>query len=70
MFKELQMKLLAHEYLDSQIAKILNYVKENFAKDTIIFISSDHGNYDVLSPNYIRQNGPLNELIPISLYQL
>ena len=71
LFKEfLQMKLLAHEYLDSQIAKILNYIKENFAEDTIIFIPSDHGNNDVLSPNYIRQNGPLNELsthIPLSI---
>tara|TARA_B100000035_G_scaffold100686_1_gene85371 strand:+ start:96 stop:1454 length:1359 start_codon:yes stop_codon:yes gene_type:complete len=66
----LQMKLLAHEYLDEQIAKFLNYVKKNSPKDTIIFFSSDHGNNGVLSPNYLEKNGLLNELnthIPLSI---
>ena len=71
LFKEfLQMKLLAHEYLDEQIAKFLNHIKKDYPKDTIIFISSDHGNNGVLSPNYLEKNGPLNELnthIPLSI---
>ncbi len=71
LYKEfIQMKLLAHEYLDKQVAKMLDYIKENFAKDTVIFFSSDHGNMGVLSPNYLQENGPLNELsthIPLSI---
>ncbi len=71
LYKEfLQMKLLAHEYLDEQIAKFLNHIKKNSPKDTIIFFSSDHGNNGVLSPNYLEKNGPLNELnthIPLSI---
>lgn len=65
-----QMKLLAGKYLDEQIAKFLNYVKEKFPKDTIIFLSSDHGNYGVLTPDYLKKNGVLNELmthIPLSV---
>ena len=71
LYKEfVQMKLLAAEYLDKQIAKFLNYIKEKFSKDTIIFISPDHGNFGVLTPNYIKKNGHLNELmthIPLSI---
>ena len=65
-----QMKLLATEYLDEQIGKFLNHVKENCSKDTIIFVSSDHGNNGVLSPDYLKENGPINELnthIPLSI---
>ncbi len=65
-----QMKLLATEYLDAQIANLLNYVKEKFSKDTVIFISPDHGNFGVLTPNFIKENGHLNELmthIPLSI---
>lgn len=71
LYKEfVQMKLLATEYLDEQISKFLSYVKENSAKDTVIFFSSDHGNNGVLSPDYLEKNGPLNELtthIPLSI---
>tara|TARA_A100000164_G_scaffold362435_1_gene378361 strand:- start:123 stop:1478 length:1356 start_codon:yes stop_codon:yes gene_type:complete len=71
LFKEfVQMKLLATEYLDEHISKFLNFIKENLAKDTIIFFSSDHGNNGVLSPDYLEKNGPLNELnthIPLSI---
>ncbi len=66
----IQMKLLATEYLDKQISKFLNYVKENCPRDTIIFFSSDHGNNGVLTPNYLKENGSLNELnthIPLSV---
>ena len=71
LYKEfLQMKLLAHAYLDKQIAKFLSHIKKNCPKDTIIFLSSDHGNNGVLSPNYFEKNGVLNELnthIPLSI---
>ena len=64
------MKLLATEYLDQQISYFLNYIKENYAKDTIIFFSSDHGNNGVLTPDYLKKNGYLNEMnthIPLSI---
>ena len=51
----IQMKLLATEYLDQQISNFLNYIKENYAKDTIIFFSSDHGNNGVLTPDYLKK---------------
>ena len=56
--------------MDEQIATFLKHKKKDYHKDTIIFISSDHGNNGVLSPNYLEKNGPLNELnthIPLSI---
>ena len=66
-----KMKLMAAKYLDQSLKiffeKIYNYVQD----DTIFFISSDHGNNDTLSPNYINNNGILNEAnthIPLSIF--
>lgn len=66
-----KMKHLAAKYLDQSLKiffeKIYDYVQD----DTIFFISSDHGNNDTLSPNYIKNEGILNEAnthIPLSIF--
>ena len=71
LFKEfLQIKLLAHSYLDLQVSNLLNYIKKDHSKNTIIFLSSDHGNNGTLTPLYLKKNGCLNEFsthIPLSI---
>ena len=71
LYKEyVQMKLLAHSYLDLHVTNLLNHIKNYHAKDTLIFLSSDHGNNGTLTPAYLKKNGPLNELnthIPLSI---
>lgn len=49
------------KYQDKQLANILNFIKEKHAKDTLIFISSDHGNNGTLSPKYLKEYGRLSD---------
>ncbi len=46
-----KMMLISLTYLDKHISKIINYIKKNHAENTIIFISSDHGNNGIISPD-------------------
>lgn len=57
-------------YIDKKIKKILKYLEFYFPKDTIIFVSSDHGNNGILSPKYKNKHGLLSSAsthVPLTL---
>ena len=61
----------AHKYLDFSINQLLDFIKNNYAKDTIIFMSSDHGNLGTIPQRIIDEQGPLCEdmtHIPLSVF--
>jgi membrane-anchored protein YejM (alkaline phosphatase superfamily) len=56
-----KMMLTSLKYTDYHIDQILKFIKYNFSQNTLIFISSDHGNNGVISPNIIKEKGNLSE---------
>lgn len=65
-----KMMYITLKYLDSQIVNILDFIKEKHSKNTLIFISSDHGNNGTLSPRYLKDYGRLSNKsthIPLSI---
>lgn len=57
-------------YLDKQIKKILEFIERHHSKDTLIFISSDHGNNGVLTPDFKKKYGLLSNAsthVPLTL---
>lgn len=66
-----KMKHMSAKYLDQALKLFFDKIHDYVQEDTIFFISSDHGNNDTLSPNYIQKNGILNEQnthIPLSIF--
>lgn len=60
----------ALNYIDEKIYEILMFIKENHKKNTLIIISSDHGNNGVISPNELSTSGRLSKKathIPLSI---
>ena len=58
------------KYLDKHINETLKFIKEYHKHNTLIFISSDHGNNGVLSPAFKLKYGLLSDAathIPLSL---
>lgn len=67
----IKMKHMSARYLDQSLELFFDKIHDYVQDDTIFFISSDHGNNDTLSPNYIKKNGILNEQnthIPLSIF--
>ena len=57
------------KYTDIYIDKILNYIKDKHY-NSVIFISSDHGNNGIIHPDTINSSGRLNESathVPLSI---
>ena len=65
-----KMRDLAARYLDKNLNYFINKLKDTNKKNTIFFISSDHGNNDLIKPEYTKNVGLLNDLnthIPLSI---
>ncbi len=65
-----KMRDLAARYLDQNLNFFINKVKDINSRDTIFFISSDHGNNDLIKPEYTKSIGLLNNLnthVPMSV---
>tara|TARA_B100001245_G_C22887317_1_gene427015 strand:- start:2044 stop:2739 length:696 start_codon:yes stop_codon:yes gene_type:complete len=61
----------AHKYLDFSVNQLLDSIKSNYSKDTIIFMSSDHGNLGTIPQRVINEEGPICEdmiHIPLSVF--
>tara|TARA_X000000950_G_scaffold184947_1_gene224031 strand:- start:48557 stop:49891 length:1335 start_codon:yes stop_codon:yes gene_type:complete len=65
-----KMMTVTLKYLDKHINETLKFIKEYHKHNTLIFISSDHGNNGVLSPAFKLKYGLLSDAathIPLSL---
>jgi len=65
-----KMMFVTLTYLDKHVGKIINHIKDYHSDNTLIFISSDHGNNGVISPEIKKKNGLLSKNsthIPLSV---
>ncbi len=65
-----KMMTVTLKYIDKKIMNIINFIKENHSENSLIFISSDHGNNGILSPKFKEKEGVLSDSsthIPLSI---
>lgn len=55
------MMFVSLRYLDKKITNIIEYIKLKYSKNSLIFISSDHGNNGVISPKTKKNEGCLTD---------
>ena len=61
----------ALKYQDYVANDLINYIKQNFSKNTLIFMSADHGNNGIISPKKFKEEGTLYEdviHVPLSIF--
>ena len=65
------MMYIALKYLDENIFRIIEFIRKNYSKNSLIFMSSDHGNNGIISPKVKKTNGCLTDdatHIPLSIF--